>query len=241
MTAKRTKLSAVLVLFAFLLGSAATASAHTSVTEQFKCPIDGTRFEATVDASGTQFGVRLDLRPMGPTPAPWTLPVCPKCRFVLFQEKLDRKSKKRLRPFIHSREYQSLMSDHSPYFLFARILEFLEADDQSIAHVYLQASWEVEGDPDQYRDYLRAARDAFSRASEQEDLERKDRIEARFMTGEIDRQLGDFEGAEAELESLAATLEPSDDRIWPVLIAYERKLIAARDSAPRETPDPNPE
>jgi len=61
------------------------------------------------------------------------------------------------------------------------------------------------------------------------------------MVGEIDRQLGDFEAAEAELESLAATLEPSDNRIWPVLIAYERKLIAARDSAPRDAPDLRPE
>jgi len=38
-----------------------------------------------LDGSGTQFGRRLDLKPLGPTAAPWTVAVCPTDHFVFFK------------------------------------------------------------------------------------------------------------------------------------------------------------
>ena len=234
---RRAQLPAALVVFMLFLGSATSAGAHTFTTQEFKCPIDGKRFTAMIDGSGYQEGVRLDLKPVGPTPAPWIIPVCPKCHFVVFTEELEPGVKERLRPFIYSKEYKRLAREHSPYFLLARIHEFLGEDDESIGDAYLQASWEVEyKNPERYRPYLRAARDAYSRSLGSVSREGEDRLAVEFLIGELDRQLGEFERAEALFANLTATLESPDGETWRQLIAYERKLIAAKDSAPRQRP-----
>ncbi|HEX6898968.1 MAG TPA: DUF2225 domain-containing protein [Thermoanaerobaculia bacterium] len=236
---RRAELPAVLVLFALFLGLATSAGAHTFTTQEFKCPIDGKRFTAMVDGSGYQEGVRLDLKPVGPTPAPWIIPVCPKCHFVVYDEELDPEVKKRLRPFIFSKEYKRLAKEHSSssYFLLAKIFEFQGEDDEAIGDMYLQASWEVEyKKPERYHPYLRAARDAYSRSLGSVSRERENGVAVQFLIGELDRQLGEFERAEALFASLAATLESPDGETWRQLIALERKLIAAKDSAPYQRP-----
>lgn len=48
--------------------------AHTSARVEQVCPIDGTKFSAVVDMSGTSFGKQLDLRPLGPTAKKDTAP-----------------------------------------------------------------------------------------------------------------------------------------------------------------------
>jgi len=53
-----------------LLLVASGVGAHTLGNVDYVCPLDGTKFTAITDFSGTTFGKRLDLKPLGPTPAP---------------------------------------------------------------------------------------------------------------------------------------------------------------------------
>lgn len=50
------------------------------------CPLDGTKFKAVLDFSGTRFGMQLDMKPLGPTLAPWRIPVCPTDHFAIYKD-----------------------------------------------------------------------------------------------------------------------------------------------------------
>ncbi len=236
----RPGLSAGVALVVVLVCLAVVAEAHITGVVRLKCPIDGTRFEAQVDLSGTSWGRRLDLKPDGPTPAPWSLPLCPTCRFPQFEEPLSRELRKRVRRYVLSPEYQLLAKDHPSYFLAAKIYEFLGRDAYAIGEAYLEASWQVEDeDRDRYESYLRLARDAFLRFEASADPEMAQITTVQLLIGELHRLLGEFERAEAHFESLSRHSAFQDDPLQD-LIAYERKLIAARDLGPHDVPPLRP-
>src|SRR5438105_2338786 len=97
---------------AFVLVAAAAAAPVT-----YRCPLDGTKFKAQPDVEGAQTGTRLDLKPLGPTPAPWTVPVCPKDHYPLVKERPTDAEKKVLRKLVARPDYQALAKDHPSYFL----------------------------------------------------------------------------------------------------------------------------
>jgi len=69
--------------------------AMTIGEEYFICPIDNQQFKTHANYSGTSFGMRLDMKPLGPIPAPWLLPTCPKCGFPLFKEEFSNEDIKK--------------------------------------------------------------------------------------------------------------------------------------------------
>ena len=71
-----------------------------------------TKFTALEDMSGTSFGKRLDLRAIGPTASPWSLPVCPKDHFVLLKQKFSPEELADLRRFVNSEPYQTVAADN---------------------------------------------------------------------------------------------------------------------------------
>ena len=79
--------------------------AHTFARKTFECPIEGTRFEAAQDMSGTSMGSRLDLKKRGPIAQPWSLAQCPKCGFVLYQDKFTAAEIARLKPIVLSESF----------------------------------------------------------------------------------------------------------------------------------------
>jgi hypothetical protein len=146
-----------LILHLFSLCIVMSAIAHTGVEGAFTCPIDGKKFKQVVDASGTQFGARLDFKPPGPTAAPWIIPQCPNCKFVLCQESFDKATVQKLKPFILSDDYRVAAKGNPSYFCLALIRGFLGADNLKIGDAYLQASWQVESNPKKCDEYLRLA------------------------------------------------------------------------------------
>src|SRR5688572_10053646 len=112
--------------------------AHTSGKVEKTCPLDGTKFTATVDFSGTSFGRQLDLRPVGPTPAPWAIPVCPKDHFPLFKREFSAAEIAALKAFVKTPEYQALSRETS-YYLTAKVMQHLEAPALDVAHTLLKA------------------------------------------------------------------------------------------------------
>lgn len=246
-----------------LLGSmVAPAAAHTMMQRPQVCPIDGTKWTATLDASGTSFGQQLDLKPIGPTPAPWRLAVCPTDHFVLFQQSFTPAEIATLRPLISSPAYQSLAKDHTEYFLLGKIFEQLGKPAFVTALAYVKASWQVDHDPVRYAEYAGEAlrhytagltrpelADAAASEAERQSL----RLNAELIAGELERRLGRFETARARFARLEGSPQPKEE-IHRAIIAQQLRLIAAGDSArhrierpgdPREgdkrpTPPPTP-
>ena len=129
-----------LLIGLWVLFLALPAGAYTVVEVEKTCPICGTVFTTTMGASGTQFGVRLDGKPLGATGAPWPVAVCPKDHFVFFKEGFAPEEIKRLKPYIQSAAYQKETRGNTSYFLMARIFQFLDEPPQKIAHTFFKLS-----------------------------------------------------------------------------------------------------
>lgn len=214
--------------------------AHTFMQQQQVCPLDGTRWTATLDGSGTSFGQQLDLKPVGPTPAPWRLAVCPKDHFVMYKDKFSASELAALRPFIQSPAYQAWAADHTEYFLLGKIFEHMKRPRFSIGYAFLQASWQVDRDPVRYAEYageaLRQyeaglAEPAAAAGDERPDGGVSPATHAELIAGELERRLGRFEAAQLRFARVQNTLPPKPD-ILRVIVAQQLSLIAAKDSAP---------
>ncbi len=210
-------------LRSLLLFAAFAASAHTLRVEKFTCPNDGTQFEATMDASGTSWGRRLDLKPEGAIAAPSRVPVCPVCHLPLING-LRKEEVEKLRPLLASAEYQQDAKDHPSYFLVAAVLESLGKPPATVGYAYLQASWQCDGKPELYREALERTLPR---------IEQSNKPDFRFLRGELLRQLERFDEATQHFRSLMA--DPSFAQPpWPSLIARELKLLAAKDRMPHQ-------
>ncbi|MBL9008141.1 MAG: hypothetical protein JNJ46_28035 [Myxococcales bacterium] len=244
------------VLASLLCLDAHDTRAHTFMQKQQVCPLDGTRWTATLDGSGTSFGQHLDMKPFGPTPAPWRLAVCPKDHFVMYQETFSQDELAVLRPLIESAAYQALAKDHTEYFLLGRIFEHLKRPAFVIGLIYVKASWQVDHDPARYREYATEALRHYeaglakpaaiaTKPSEKDDADQ--RLHAELLAGELERRLGRFEAAQARFGRLQNSPQLSSE-LLRAIVAQQLALIAARDAAPhrierpdeKKTPHPAP-
>jgi hypothetical protein len=116
-------------LSVLLLLGIAPMRADTRVVCDETCPLCGQKFQARLAASGTQFGQRLDLRPIGPIASPWPLAVCPKCGFVLYKDdnKYAGEELKALRKVVASDEYKKLGASAPTYARLAKLHEGLKS------------------------------------------------------------------------------------------------------------------
>lgn len=221
-----------LLLMSFCLMSAALARITTQVERT--CPVCETDFNALVDLSGTQCGVRLDLKPLGNIGAPWLIPVCPDCSFVIYKQNFEEEELEKLRTLVASEEYKKVAADNPSYFLLAKIYEHLGEDSGSIAYAYLQASWQVEWDPPKCDACLEASLRAFSTHLETCETEDETWATSNFLCGEIERRLRRFEQARERFEKLRE-MPQFQKGAFPGMIALELKLIEQRNWRPHST------
>src|SRR6266480_7738470 len=125
----KTKLLCSLVLSA--LGSycfnAVNTYATTLVNVERTCPVGGEKYQSFEIGSTSQFGVRLDLRPIGPH-VPWV--ECPN-GLVLFkgEEKFTKDEIAKLTPVVASAEYQRMREEHSAAYRAVYLLRSLGESD----------------------------------------------------------------------------------------------------------------
>ena len=199
--------------------------------EDFVCPIDNHEFKANINYSGTSFGMRLDMKPLGPTPAPWLLPVCPECGFPQFKKEINQDEIERYRSYILSHEFQSYTNSNPSYFLLAKIQEFDNAPLNHIAFSYIEASWQVEGKKqDQYRRYLLLALEKYRKFLKNSTEKNDETITAEIMVGEILRQVGKFNEALDQFYKLEK-LKETPETIKKI-IKREIELCKNKDSEP---------
>jgi hypothetical protein len=228
---------------AFLVAALAAAwsvaaRAHTMGERSFKCPLDGTTFTAVVDMSGTRFGMRLDLKPIGPIAAPWRIPICPKCHFVVFEEDLPKDQIASLRAFVRSPAYATKAETETSHYLLALIETHLGRPEDEIGFRYLQASWQVEGKPQAYREYLGQSLAHYEKYLAGGKASGEDRLTALFLSGELRRLGGELDKAKEVFTRLAALPEFAKPPFKDI-IPYELQLIAAKDTTPKPIPSPS--
>jgi len=223
------------LLFLTVLLLAGTALAHTSMVVERQCPLCNTTFKAEIDASGTQFGRRLDLKPTGAIAAPGRIPVCTNCSFVVFTDKLSVAEKKSLNAFVNGTPYKAHATNESSYFLLGTILEHLKKDELTLARVYLKASWQVEETPEKYEAYLVRSLKHLSSFFDNNATQDESWRTAQLLYGEILRQLSRFDEARAHFQSLTNVAEFAQQP-YRGIREYEISLIKEKNSNPQEVP-----
>ena len=75
------------VICGIIFAAAGSACADKGMEREITCPVCGRIFYAELDASDSdsEYDMRLDLKPVGDVPAPWRLPDCPVCGFIIYR------------------------------------------------------------------------------------------------------------------------------------------------------------
>lgn len=232
---------AVLVCLALglsvLLGDPA-ARAMSGPPVDLVCPLCQMHFREALGSPSTLCEEQLDQLPLK-NPLPWPMAHCPKCRLVLYKERLTASEIAQLRPFISASGYR-LVAWRSSYYRLARIRERLGAGDLELAQLLLRAAcakgnhtaeWKDSMDESLYRldKYLRTAAPRGEQWAT-----------AALLRGEILRQLARFAEAEAHFRSLLARSAFLRTR-YADYLDLELQLIAAQDSKPHNRDEPTPQ
>lgn len=228
-----------------LTALAAPAHAGFPVESEETCPVGGETFTFTTTGSYTIFGQRPDGRPYGSWYFPLAMPECPSNGLVVYRE-FKPEEIAPLTALVASPEYQAL-GQETPYFRAAWLAARMDPDDPvSAAFLLLSATWEVDGAPAIKARYQRAFAEAV--AAIPVDPDNLDSLFLRYRRANALRELGDFDGASAALDTLplaALDVVVPKDRAVPYevrskarsrrflfdAIPLMRKVIAAGDAS----------
>lgn len=216
----------MLLLPLVLLGFSITANAATFYQAELVCPIGGGSFTTTLAGSGFTSGRFLDLKPFGPTPAPWPLAKCPSNGFVLYQSKFTDSELDRLKEFVESPMYQEQKSLHTNYYLAAVLQRHLKEPPSRVAFTLLQATWEARGN--QYQPYASEALEQYKILLSEPYADKKKWLTDQLIAGELERRLERFEDAHKRFSELKGGLP--NDAFELEIVDLQMKLISERKS-----------
>jgi len=232
---RRFKYTAFFCLGAALLTAAPeTGRTLTFGEREFTCPIDGRTFTARVVQSHSQFGMRLDLRPLGALVAPMPLPVCPGNGFVMYKIEFTEAEVGKLKTIVGSEAFQQARPGHTDYYMAAFIKERMGAPDYDVAWTYLHASWEAENvKRERLAEYLALAVSAFDKARPREQQETDRWWAAHLVAADLERRLGRFTAVDQRLDVLPLATLPEQS---PVRLAAQqiRAWNQQRNTEPQE-------
>jgi len=118
------------------------------------CPLDGSVFKTLEQVSGYQTGLGLDLRSEGALRSPWPVARCPSNGFVIYKERYSDAELIKLRAYVASSEYQSLVADHTDHYLAARLQRFMGESAATVVYTLLKATWEAGSSDEIWRQIL---------------------------------------------------------------------------------------
>jgi len=237
------------IMAGIMLMTRTQATALTIYEADKTCPLCAAEFNAHLAGSGTQFGMRLDLKPLGAIAAPWPVAVCPKCHFVLLGEDFSDSELAKLKAFVQTKEYQAWGETRSSYFLVAKLLATLGRDDLTLAHVYLKASWQEERKKKFLTEDLQLSLkhfEAFLKAGPPNDKKNPnegkeendaagDYQTAQLLKGELLRRLTRFDEAKTHLQTLLKQ-KSFPGTFLGKIVAYEIRLCDKKDAKSHKCP-----
>ncbi len=225
---KNITIATILISMLFMTKS---SLAHTMAETTNTCSICDHTFTCILDASGYQSGMRLDLKPLGPTPAPWRVPVCPECHFVMYDEEISKKELVLCREIIAKDEYKK-HAERSSYFLMGLLFEGLGKGPDTIGHTFLKASWQEEGNAKHLREDMERSLKHFEFYLAQEDsVDDEGYSTAQVLKGELLRRLGRFEESGVYLREIKEN-KKFQEGILKNIIMFEIRLCDQEDSDP---------
>ncbi|OGR41227.1 MAG: hypothetical protein A2X35_07470 [Elusimicrobia bacterium GWA2_61_42] len=218
-----------------LLLAAWPACAVTIMEREISCPVCGQAFYTRLDVVETQSDMRLDLKPVGVTSAPWRLPDCPKCGFVIYKISFPKAELARCRDITASEEYQKGLK-RAAYFRAGLLYAKLGKPAFSTANIFLKASWQEESDAAALKEDLELSLKYFTARAADETDKTEEWENSKLLIGELLRRLGRFEEARAHLTGLK-TLKGFQNNFFAEIVEYELKLCAKADFAPHTMED----
>jgi hypothetical protein len=208
-----------------------TASATLEIEVDITCPICGTESSYPKRFSQFRTGMRLDLKPLGPKAGPPSLPVCPSCHFVIYEENLPEAEKQVFSKYVWTEGYQRLSKEWPSYYLLAKLFEEIKGEDVSIANAYLRASWQVEDDPDRCSHCLDKSLEYLDRYLIYPGTQNDEWPTLQVLAGELERRLGEFVRAKNRFLVLSC-MPQFQGNILEEIIRFQLKLIEANDKEP---------
>lgn len=224
-----------LILLLALAVFPGAASAGKLVEREFTCPVCAESFYAKLDVYSGQCDMRLDLRPVGDCPAPWRLPDCPKCGFVIYGIKLPKTEIAAAKRVVATADYAKAR-DRSSYHRLAMLYSGQAWPDFAVANAYLKASWQEEAAPAKFKDDLELALKYFSAAAASPKVMVEEKENSQLLMGELLRRLGRFEEALTHLRSLRGT-KGFTGNIFGDIVEYQIMLSLKKDAGIYEMED----
>jgi hypothetical protein len=209
-----------------------------------ECPLDGTKFESWQDLSGTSFGLRLDFKQLGPIAQPWALAECPKCGLPLYQRSFSETEKIELKKVVAGDRFMRAAKTGNSYYALAVLQEERKLPPMKIAETYLQATWIAEEKhPETYRALATQAIRWYDVAAVQlagTDDGTNSYLYSVYLPVELSRRIGEFAETEERINAVAKLNAFKPEWLLRAL-TDERKLAAAKDSAPHDMAQPKRE
>lgn len=223
-----------LVLLALMFAAVSGASAQgTSVT--LICPIDGKRFQYQSPPTTPLGGRYLDMKPLGPANVPWPFPQCPDNSFVIFKKEFTESEIGKLREFVASDRYRSMIGAHTNYYLAAVLRREAGEPPYDVAWSLAQATWEVSANPVRYKQYAEEALAAFDALPKGRFLDRQQNVVREMLSGELERRLARFDSAEKRFRRIRDEAEFVTPQLQHV-IELQLKLIDKKDTGSHQMP-----
>jgi hypothetical protein len=222
-----------LFMMALLLACAGTARAQGATVEAI-CPIDGERFRYETPPKRASSETYLDQRPVDPA-FPWPYAKCPTSGFVVYLSNFPKNRLSRLQEYVKTDEYQRAAKVHTTHYLEALMRRQMGDSPYSVAYALLQASWEVAGEPERYKQYAGEALAAYDAIPLESLPQIRERIFKRLISGELARRLGRFDSAESRFLAMRDAAELSK-LFFQKIVELQLKLVRARDSSPQRIP-----
>jgi hypothetical protein len=245
-----------LISLFFLVAMEMASPAHTFQLCLFRCPLCTTAFKEVMDRSGTQMGMRLDFKPLGHIAAPWRVPVCPKCRFVLYkgggqpvygdrvfessptnQPQYTAEEVKDMKAFVASAGYAKLPADAPSYQRLALIREHQKLPHHQVAYTWLQASWQVEDNLSRCQECLENCARVYDKCLASAKPGSDEYSVAVLVRGEIYRRMGQFKEAAAWFAAHGS--QATGCEFSSQMIVQQLKLIGQRDAEPQNFEEPD--
>jgi uncharacterized protein (DUF2225 family) len=222
-----------LIATCILLIATAGTVGHTASEVKKTCPVCKTEFKTMVDMLGTSFGMRLDLKKLGPIASPWRIPVCTKCKFVLYDDKIPEKDLAKCKEIVESKDYKK-HSARASYFLLGILSQKLGKDDMKIAHLYLNASWQEEENKEHLKQDLGLSLKYFEAYLKDPTAKEPDAyFTALLLKGELLRRLGKFDEAKKHLDTLKEKKKFKGTFLGDI-VTYEIELCNQKDAKPHK-------
>lgn len=223
------------IAIAAALASLAAANATTMFPVERTCPVGGEKYQSVEIGSTSQFGMRLDLRPIGPAAhLPWT--ECPNGFVVWKDEKEFTKEEiAKLTPIVESEAYQRMRKEHVTAYRVVYLRRALGESDAALAWLLLKAAWEAEdGNRETLRQsYLGEAHAAMVARAKAATTHDEDWWAASIVAAEIDRQRGRFAELITALDVLPVG-EPKADDVKRAVIAQIKVLARQGNAKPAD-------